>query len=138
MAAQEVSNGFCKIVTDCGIRATVVYGTFADSSCRLGGTGPFPNSVIPFENRPLVPFELGTLRGLTLLLSLGSVAQLGRSTPMMPDANRVEEAVELHDLAIKLRTAILYSIAQSLAAQFPPSAEPPPELRTILERLDKL
>jgi hypothetical protein len=44
----------------------------------------------------------------------------------------------LHDLAIKLRTAILYSIAQSLAAQFPAPAEPPPQLRAILERLDQL
>lgn len=57
---------------------------------------------------------------------------------MMPDTNRVEEAVELHDLAVKLRTAILYSIAQSLAAQFLPSDEPPPELNAILERLDRL
>jgi hypothetical protein len=57
---------------------------------------------------------------------------------MMPDTNRVEEAVELRDLAVKLRTAILYSIAQSLAAQFPPSDEPPPELNAILERLDEL
>ena len=44
---------------------------------------------------------------------------------MMPGTNRAEETVELHDLAVKLRTAILYSIAQSLAAQFPPSDEPP-------------
>ena len=57
---------------------------------------------------------------------------------MMPDTNRAREAIELHGLAVKLRTAILYSIAQSLAAQFPPSAEPPPQLRTILERLDEL
>ena len=57
---------------------------------------------------------------------------------MMPDTNRVEEPIEMYDLAVKLRTAILYSIAQSLAAQFPPPEEPPPELQAILERLDYL
>ena len=63
---------------------------------------------------------------------------IGVITPMMPDTNRAEEAIELHDLAVKLRAAILYSIAQSLAAQFPASEEPPPELQAILERLDEL
>ena len=80
----------------------------------------------------------GTLRRLTHLGSLGSVAQLGRSSPNMPDTNRVEEPIEMYDLAVKLRTAMLYSIAQSLAAQFPPPEEPPPELQAILERLDYL
>ena len=31
----------------------------------------------------------------------------------------------MYNFAVKLRTAILYSIAQSLAAQFPPPEEPP-------------
>ena len=35
----------------------------------------------------------------------------------------------MYDLAVKLRTAILYSIAQSLAAHFPASKELPPSCR---------
>ena len=51
----------------------------------------------------------------------------------MPNTNRVEEPIELYDLAVKLRTAILHSIAQWLAPHFRP-----PELQAILERLDEL
>jgi hypothetical protein len=57
---------------------------------------------------------------------------------MMPATNTVEEPIEMYRLAVKLRTAILYSIAQSLAAHFPSSEESPPELQAILERLDEL
>jgi hypothetical protein len=58
---------------------------------------------------------------------------------MVPD-NRTRKSAELSELAAlatKLRTAIQYSIAQSLATYFPPE-EPPPELRALLKRLDKM
>jgi hypothetical protein len=61
---------------------------------------------------------------------------IGEINPMMPDTNRADESIEMYDLAVKLRTAILYSIAQSLAAQFPASKELPPELQEILKRID--
>jgi hypothetical protein len=51
--------------------------------------------------------------------------------------NRSVELYELAALTVKLRTAIRYSLAQSLAAYFPPSEEPPPELRALLDRLDE-
>jgi hypothetical protein len=43
----------------------------------------------------------------------------------MPNDHTAKKSIEMYELAVKLRTAILYSIAQSLAAQFPPSEEPP-------------
>jgi hypothetical protein len=54
--------------------------------------------------------------------------------------NRTTKSAELYELAAlatKLRTAIQYSIAQSLAAQFQLSEEPPPELRALLRRLSR-
>jgi hypothetical protein len=54
---------------------------------------------------------------------------------MMRDA---KEPIEMYELAVKLRTEILFSIAQSLAPQFPPSEKPPPKLQAMLERLDEL
>jgi hypothetical protein len=57
---------------------------------------------------------------------------------MMPNDNRAKESAEMFDLAVKLRTAILYSIAQSLAAQFPPPEDPPAELREMLERIEEI
>jgi hypothetical protein len=44
----------------------------------------------------------------------------------------------MYGLAIKLRTVILYSMAQSLAAQFAPPEDAPAELREILERIEKI
>jgi hypothetical protein len=64
---------------------------------------------------------------------------IGEFNPMMLD-NRAREVAELNELAAlsaRLRTAIQYSLAQSLAGYFPPPEEPPPELRALLERLDK-
>jgi hypothetical protein len=57
---------------------------------------------------------------------------------MMPNDYRAKESAKMFDLAVKLRTAILYSIAQSLAAQFPPPEDPPAELRKILERIEEI
>ena len=44
---------------------------------------------------------------------------------------------ELEALA-RLKGAIRYSIAQSLVEYFPPSEEPPPELRALMGRLDEM
>ena len=57
---------------------------------------------------------------------------------MTPNDNGMRQPIELYELAVKLRAAVLYSIAQSLTAQFPAPDEAPPELRAILERLDEL
>jgi hypothetical protein len=58
---------------------------------------------------------------------------------MMP-IRKFEDSAEYYEAAIgaKLRAAIRYSLAQSLAAYFPPPEEPPPELRELLERLDEM
>jgi hypothetical protein len=58
---------------------------------------------------------------------------------MMP-IRKFEDSAEFYEAAIsaKLRAAIRYSLAQSLAAYFPPSEEPSPELRALLERLDEM
>jgi hypothetical protein len=47
---------------------------------------------------------------------------------------------ELHDLAnrAKLGQIVRRSIAQSLPAHFAPLEELPPQLRALLERLDKI
>jgi hypothetical protein len=45
---------------------------------------------------------------------------------------------ELEALAARLKSAIRYSIAQSLVEYFPPSEEPPPELRALMGRLDEM
>ena len=52
---------------------------------------------------------------------------------------KLEDSAEFYEAAIgaKLRAAIRYSLAQSLAAYFPPPEEPPPEWRALLERLDE-
>jgi hypothetical protein len=55
---------------------------------------------------------------------------------MMPNDSRAEEAKDLYDLALKLRVAVLYSVAESLATHFPPPQEPSPELRAILKRIE--
>jgi hypothetical protein len=59
------------------------------------------------------------------------MSSIGETNPMTP-----KESVDLYDLAVGLRAAVLYSLGQSLAAYFPPSEEPPPELRALLDRVD--
>ena len=58
---------------------------------------------------------------------------------MTKDASRTGGYSELHDLAdaAKVKAVVRRSIAQSLAAHFPPAEELPPELRKLLERLAK-
>jgi hypothetical protein len=58
---------------------------------------------------------------------------------MMP-IRKFEDSVEFYEAAIgaKLKAAIRYSLAQSLAAYFPPPEEPPPELRELLKRLGEM
>jgi len=53
---------------------------------------------------------------------------------------RVNDSVAYYEaaLAAKLRAAIRYSLAQSLASYFVPPEESPPELRALLQRLDEL
>jgi hypothetical protein len=58
---------------------------------------------------------------------------------MMP-TGKFEDTAEYCEAAIsaRLRAAIRYSLAQSLASYFPPPEEPPPELRALLKRLDEM
>jgi hypothetical protein len=54
--------------------------------------------------------------------------------------DRMGGKAELHDLAnrAKLEQIVRRSIAQSLPAHFAPLEELPPQLRALLERLDKI
>jgi hypothetical protein len=60
---------------------------------------------------------------------------------MTPNGNAAADTAEYYEsaaLPTKLRSAIQNSLAQSLAAYFPPPEEPPPELRVLLNRLDEM
>ena len=62
---------------------------------------------------------------------------MGANWGTHPMKDKTEGCAELHDLVTaKLRAAIRYSLAQSLAAYFPPPEDPPPELRALLKRCD--
>jgi hypothetical protein len=68
------------------------------------------------------------------------VQKIGDLNPMTQDDSRTAGPSELHDLAdrAKVKAVVRHSIAQSLAAHFPPPEDLPPELRELVERLDKI
>ena len=56
------------------------------------------------------------------------------------EGSRTGGSGELHDVpdGAKVKAAVRHSIAQSLAAHFPPVEDLPPELRELIERLGKI
>lgn len=59
---------------------------------------------------------------------------------MTQDNSRTGGPGGLYDLAdnAKVKAIVRRSIAQTLATHFPPAEDVPPELRELLERLDKI
>ena len=60
--------------------------------------------------------------------------------PMTQNSSRPGGPGDIHDSAdaAKVKSVVRRSIAQSLAAHFPPPEDVPAELRKLLKRLDKI
>ena len=61
---------------------------------------------------------------------------MGANWGTHPMKDKIEDYAELHDVvAAKLRAAIRFSIAHSLAVYFPRPEHPPPELHALLKHM---